>query len=149
LLSMLMSAVDEDGSRMSDRQLRDEIMTFVLAGHETTALSLSWAWYLLSQNHAVKEKLEQELEQVLGGRLPNFSDLPRLCFAEAVVKESLRLYPPAWSLARTTANDCELAGYIVPAGANVIMSQWIMNRDPRFYENPERFNPERWFTEAM
>jgi cytochrome P450 len=148
LLSMLMGAVDEDGSRMSDRQLRDEIMTFLLAGHETTALSLSWTWYLLSENRSVQEKLEQELDHVLGGRAPNFSDLPQLCYAEAVIKESMRLYPPAWSLARTAANDCEISGYKVPAGANVVMSQWIMHRNPRFYEDPERFHPERWFGEA-
>jgi len=148
LLSMLMGAVDEDGSRMSDRQLRDEIMTFLLAGHETTALSLSWTWYLLSQNRSVEATLEQELRKVLGGRMPNFSDLPQLCYAEAVIKESMRLYPPAWSLARTAAKDCEIASYRIPAGANVVMSQWIMHRDPRFYEDPERFNPERWFSEA-
>ena len=148
LLSMLMAAVDEDGSKMSDRQLRDEIMTFLLAGHETTALSLSWTWYLLSQNPSVREKLEQELDRVLCGRAPNFSDLPQLCYTEAIIKESMRLYPPAWSLARTAANDCEIAGYKIPAGANVVMSQWIIHRDPRFYEDPERFNPERWFTES-
>jgi cytochrome P450 len=148
LLSMLMGAVDEDGSRMSDRQLRDEIMTFLLAGHETTALSLSWTWYLLSQNRSVEATLEQELRKVLGGRMPNFSDLPQLCYAEAVIKESMRLYPPAWSLARTAAKDCEIASYRIPAGANVVMSQWIMHRDPRFYEDPERFNPERRFSEA-
>jgi cytochrome P450 len=123
-------------------------MTFLLAGHETTALSLSWTWYLLSQNRSVEATLEQELRKVLGGRMPNFSDLPQLCYAEAVIKESMRLYPPAWSLARTAAKDCEIASYRIPAGANVVMSQWIMHRDPRFYEDPERFNPERWFSEA-
>jgi len=148
LLSMLMGAVDEDGSRMSDRQLRDEIMTFLLAGHETTALSLSWTWYLLSQNRSMEAKLEQELGRVLGRRMPNFSDLPQLCYAEAVIKESMRLYPPAWSLARTATKDCEIASYRIPAGANVVMSQWIMHRNPRFYEDPERFNPDRWSSEA-
>jgi cytochrome P450 len=149
LLSMLMSARDEDGSRMRDRQLRDEVMTFLLAGHETTALSLSWAWYLLSENPAVEDKLHHELRQALNGKEPSFDDLPRLCYTEAVVKESMRLYPPAWSLARTAVKDFEIRGYVVPTGANVVMSQWIMHRDPRFYSNPEQFDPGRWFGEAI
>jgi cytochrome P450 len=148
LLSMLMTSEDEDGSHMSDRQLRDEIMTFLLAGHETTALSLSWTWYLLSHHSQVEEKLRRELQQVLAGRAPRFEDLPQLCYAEAVIKESMRLYPTAWSLARRAARDCELGGYLIPAGANVVMSQWIMHRDPRFYEHPDQFNPDRWFTQA-
>ncbi len=147
LLSMLMSARDEDGSRMTDRQLRDEVMTFLLAGHETTALSLSWAWYLLSENQAVEVKLHEELSRVLDGKNPSFEDLPRLCYTEAVVKESVRLYPPAWSLARTAAEDFEIGGYLVPAGSNVVMSQWIMHRDPRFFPSPEQFDPGRWFEE--
>ena len=147
LLSMLMSARDEDGSRMTDRQLRDEVMTFLLAGHETTALSLSWAWYLLSGNQAVAVKLHEELARVLDGKNPSFEDLPRLCYTEAVVKESVRLYPPAWSLARTAAEDFEIGGYLVPAGSNVVMSQWIMHRDPRFFPSPEQFDPGRWFEE--
>ena len=147
LLSMLMSARDEDGSRMTDRQLRDEVMTFLLAGHETTALSLSWAWYLLSGNQAVAVKLHEELARVLDGKNPSFEDLPRLCYTGAVVKESVRLYPPAWSLARTAAEDFEIGGYLVPAGSNVVMSQWIMHRDPRFFPSPEQFDPGRWFEE--
>jgi len=147
LLSMLMSARDEDGSRMTDRQLRDEVMTFLLAGHETTALSLSWAWFLLSENPEAENKLHHELARVLDGKNPSFEDLPRLCYTEAVVKESMRLYPPAWSLARTTARDFEVGGYLVPAGANVVMSQWIMHRDPRFFPSPEQFDPGRWFEE--
>jgi len=147
LLSMLMSARDEDGSRMTDRQLRDEVMTFLLAGHETTALSLSWAWYLLSENPEAENKLHHELARVLDGKNPSFEDLPRLCYTEAVVKESVRLYPPAWSLARTAAEDFEIGGYLVPAGSNVVMSQWIMHRDPRFFPSPEQFDPGRWFEE--
>ena len=147
LLSMLMSARDEDGSRMTDRQLRDEVMTFLLAGHETTALSLSWAWFLLSENPEAENKLHHELARVLDGKNPSFEDLPRLCYTEAVVKESMRLYPPAWSLARTAARDFEVGGYLVPAGANVVMSQWIMHRDPRFFPSPEQFDPGRWFEE--
>ena len=147
LLSMLMSARDEDGSRMTDRQLRDEVMTFLLAGHETTALSLSWAWFLLSENPEAENKLHHELARVLDGKNPSFEDLSRLCYTEAVVKESVRLYPPAWSLARTAAEDFEIGGYLVPAGSNVVMSQWIMHRDPRFFPSPEQFDPGRWFEE--
>ncbi len=107
LLSMLMAARDEDGSAMTDRQLRDEIMTFLLAGHETTAVSLSWTWYLLSQHPEAGQKLRQELSDVLGGRTPQLEDLARLPYTDKVVKESMRLYPPAWSLARTVAKEIE------------------------------------------
>jgi len=148
LLSVLLQAEDQDGSRMSDRQLRDEVMTFLLAGHETTALSLSWMWYLLSQHPKVEEKLHQELRQVLNGRVPEAEDLAQLPYSEKVVKEAMRLYPPAWGLGRTAVNDCEIGGYPVPAGANVVMSQWIMHRDPRFYSHAEDFDPERWSSES-
>jgi cytochrome P450 len=144
LLSMLMQARDEDGSRMTDKQLRDEVMTFLLAGHETTALTLTWTWHLLSQHPSVEERLQEELEHILGGRVPEYSDLPGLIYAERVIKESMRLYPPAWSLARTVISPFELRGYTIPAGANVVMSQWIMHRDARYFSEPERFDPERW-----
>jgi cytochrome P450 len=147
LLSMLMAARDEDGSVMTDRQLRDEIMTFLLAGHETTAVSLSWTWYLLSQHPDAARKLHQELRDVLAGRTPQLEDMARLPYTDKVVKESMRLYPPAWSLARTTAKEMEVGGYRLPVGANVVMSPWIMHRDPRFFENPERFDPDRWSAE--
>ncbi len=148
LLSMLMAARDEDGSGMTDRQLRDEILTFLLAGHETTAVSLSWTWYLLSQHPEVELKLREELHRVLGGRAPQLEDLPRLPYTDKVVKESMRLYPPAWSLARTVAKEVELGGYRLPAGANVVMSPWILHRDPRFFEQPEHFDPDRWTADA-
>jgi cytochrome P450 len=148
LLSMLMSARDEDGSGMTDRQLRDEVLTFLLAGHETTAVSLSWTWYLLSQHPGIEQKLREELSQVLGGRTPQLEDLPRLVYTDKVVKESMRLYPPAWSLARTVAKEIELASYKLPVGSNVVMSPWILHRDPRFFEHPERFNPDRWTADA-
>ena len=144
LLSMLMAARDEDGSAMTDRQLRDEIMTFLLAGHETTAVSLSWTWYLLSEHPEVAQKLRQELNDVLGGRTPQLEDLARLPYTDKVVKESMRLYPPAWSLARTAAKEMEIAGYRLPVGANVVMSPWIIHRDPRFFEDPDQFKPDRW-----
>jgi cytochrome P450 len=149
LLSMLMAARDEDGSRMSDRQLRDEIMTFLLAGHETTALSLSWTWFQLGENPDVEEKLHAELGAVLDGRPPSMQDLPRLAYTGQVVKESMRLYPPAWSQARAAARECEIGGYPVPAKSNIVMSQWIVHRDPRFFPRPEQFDPDRWTTEEM
>jgi cytochrome P450 len=149
LLSMLMAARDEDGSGMTDRQLRDEILTFLLAGHETTAVSLSWTWYLLSQHPAVEQKLGEELNHVLGARIPQLEDLPRLPYTDKVVKESMRLYPPAWSLARTVAKEVEVDGYTLPVGSNVVMSPWILHRDPRFFEQPEEFNPDRWTAEAV
>jgi cytochrome P450 len=144
LLSMLMQARDEDGSRMSDKQLRDEVMTFLLAGHETTALALSWTWHLLGENLGVEQKLHEELGRVLDGRAPTFSDLPSLVYAERVIKESMRLYPPAWGIARTVIKEFELGGYRIPSGANVVMSTWIMHRDPRYFPEPEKFNPDRW-----
>jgi len=147
LLSMLMQARDEDGSQMSDAQLRDEVMTFLLAGHETTALTLSWTWHLLSLNAEAEQKLHEELDRVLSGRTPEFSDLPKLPYTEFVIKESMRLYPPAWSVARTVVSEFELRGYRIPAGANVVMSQWIMHRDPRYFPDPEKFDPDRWLPE--
>ncbi len=148
LLSILMQARDEDGSRMTDEQLRDEVMTFLLAGHETTALALSWALYLLSQNAGAEEKFHEEVDRVLAGRLPGASDLPSLTFVESVTRETMRLYPPAWSVARTAIADFELEGYRIPARANIVMSQWIMHRDPRFFSDPEQFDPDRWSTSA-
>jgi cytochrome P450 len=147
LLSMLMQARDEDGGCMSDKQLRDEVMTFLLAGHETTALTLSWTWYLLAENPEVETKLHRELREVLGGRAPEFPDLPKLQYAERVLKESVRLYPPAWSLARTVIKEFEIGGYRIPAGSNVVMSQWIMHRDARYFPDPTKFDPDRWLPE--
>ena len=147
LLSMLMQARDEDGGRMSDKQLRDEVMTFLLAGHETTALALSWSWHLLAQNPEAEAKLHEELDRVLAGRTPEFSDLRNLTYAERVVKESMRLYPPAWSLARTVVKDFDIAGYSIPAGANVVMSTWVMHHDARYFPDPYKFDPDRWLSE--
>lgn len=147
LLSMLMQVRDEDGSRMSDKQLRDEVMTFLIAGHETTALALSWSWYLLAHYPNAQRQLHDELDRVLGGRTPEFSDLRNLPYSEGIIKEALRLYPPAWSLARTVVKEFEIAGYRIPAGANVVMSTWIMHRDPRYFPDPEIFDPDRWLPE--
>ena len=148
LLSLLMQARDEDGSRLTDEQLRDEAMTFLLAGHETTALALSWALYLLSQNGGVERKLHEELDRVLGGRLPDIADIPSLETVGGVIKETMRLYPPAWSVARRAIHEFELEGYRIPAHSNIVMSQWIMHRDPRFFAEPESFDPDRWSTPA-
>jgi cytochrome P450 len=148
LLSLLLAVRDEDGSAMSDTQVRDEVLTFLLAGHETTALALSWTWYLLSQNPDARQKLRTEIQNVLGSRPPTLADIPALVYTDRVIKESMRLYPPAWSLAREVVNEFEIAGYRVPVGANVVMSQWLLQRDPRFFHDPVRFDPDRWGTEA-
>lgn len=145
LLSRLLHAQDEDdGGRMTDQQLRAEVMTLLLAGHETTALALSWTWYLLAGHPEADARLAAELAEVLGGRPPTAADLPRLRFAEAVVLESMRLYPPAYGFGREAVEDCELGGYRIPAGANVFLLQWVVHRDPRWFADPEKFRPERW-----
>ena len=149
LLSMLLRAQDEDGTQMTDRQLRDEVMTLFIAGHETTALTLTWAWYLLAQNPEAEKKLHAELDRVLeGGRLPTVEDLPALRYAEMVVAETMRLYPPAWAIGRLAIEDHEAGGYLIPRGSLVLASQYVMHRDPRFFPDPERFRPERWTLEA-
>jgi cytochrome P450 len=144
LLSMLLHAQDEDGSRMTDRQLRDETITLFLAGHETTASTLSWTWWLLAQNPAVEAKLHAELDKVLGARAPSLDDLTSLPYCGNVITESLRLYPPAWGMARLASEDHEIAGYTVKKGMGVAMAQWVVHRDPRWYDKPEEFLPERW-----
>lgn len=145
LLSMLLRAQDEDGSRMSDRQLRDELMTLFLAGQETTALALSWTWHLLMKHPEAEARLHAELDEVLsGGRLPTMADLPRLSYAEMVIKESMRLYPPAWGVGREAVRDCEVGGYRIKKGEQVFMMSWVVHRDARFYDAPEEFRPERW-----
>jgi cytochrome P450 len=144
LLSLLMAARDEDGRPLTEQQLRDEAMTFFFAGHEATGLALSWAWYLLAQRPEVDARLVTELRGVLGSRPPRVSDLRRLPFTASVLKETLRLYPPAWAIGREALRDCLVGGYSVPAGTQLIMSQWITHRDPRYFEEPEKFLPERW-----
>jgi len=144
LLSMLLAAQDEDGSRMTDQQLRDEAITLFLAGHETTANALSWTWWLLAQNPAAEAKLHEELHGVLGGRAPSLEDLPKLAYTNHVITESMRLYPPAWGMARTAIEEHEIAGYRVPKGSGVSFTTWTVHRDPRWYDAPEEFRPERW-----
>jgi cytochrome P450 len=149
LLSMLLAAQDDDGTQMTDRQLRDEVITIFLAGHETTANALSWTWLLLSQNPAAEAKLHAELDAVLGGRTPSLDDLPNLRYAGNVVTESLRLYPPAWGMARLAIEDVEIGGYLIPKGCGVSLAQWIVHRDPRWFDSPETFHPERWEGDLM
>jgi cytochrome P450 len=144
LLSQLMLARDEAGQPMSERQIRDEVITMLLAGHETTALTLSWTWYLLGLHPAVDAQLAEEVRTVLGGRSPTVDDLPRLRFTEQVVSEALRLYPPAYAIGREALADCEIGGYRVRAGTTVYASPWVMHRDPRWFDNPQAFRPERW-----
>lgn len=146
LLSMLMGAMDEDGTQMSPKQLRDETMTLFLAGHETTALTLGWTWYLLSQNPASEARLHEELRGVLSGKPPEVSDLARLPYLQAVINEVLRLYPPAYLLARLAIAPFSIGGYDFPAGETVLLSQWVMHRDPRYYEDADAFRPERWLS---
>jgi cytochrome P450 len=144
LLSMLLTAQDEDGTRMNDRQLRDETLTLFLAGYETTANLLAWTWWLLATHPEAEKKLHQELDATLAGRAPTMDDLPRLPYTGHILTESLRLYPPAWGMARLAIEDHEIAGYRVPAGTGVAIAQWVVHRDPRWYEAPDEFRPERW-----
>jgi cytochrome P450 len=149
LLSMLLRAQDEDGTHMTDRQLRDEVMTLFLAGHETTALALTWAWYLLGLSPEVEARLHAELDAALGSRAATAADLPRLRYAEWVIKEAMRLFPPVYGLGREAVEDCDVGGYYVPRGMQVFMFPWVVHRDPRWYDEPEHFRPERWHEDEV
>ena len=149
LLSMLLLAQDTegDGGGMTNTQLRDEAMTIFLAGHETTANALSWTWYLLAQHPDVEARFHQEID-ALGDRLPQPEDLQNLPYTRMILAESMRLYPPAWAVGRRALDDFEADGYLIPARSMVLMSQYIVHRDPRFYPDPEKFDPERWQPEV-
>ena len=149
LLSMLLRATDfeGDGKGMSDKQLRDECLTLFLAGHETTANALTWTWYLLSQNPAAERRFHEELDRVLAGRLPAAADYPALPYTEMVMAESMRLYPPAWSVARMNTEPYRIGPYLMPPKTLFIMVEYLMNRDERWFPEPERFLPERWTAE--
>jgi cytochrome P450 len=144
LLSRLLFAEHENGTRMSDRQLRDEAMTLYLAGHETTALTLAWTWYLLSQHPDVEDKLLSEWQRVLRADTPTMQHLPKLTYTSAVIAESMRLFPPVYVIGREATIDLELGGYRVKRGYTVLMSQWVNHRDPKYFPDPEAFRPERW-----
>jgi cytochrome P450 len=150
LLSMLLLSQDTegDGGQMTNEQLRDELMTIFLAGHETTANALTWTLYLLSQNAETEIKLHEEIDTVLGGRLPAFEDVARLKYTEMVLAESMRLFPPAWAVGRLALEDCEIGGYVVPKKSLVLMSQFVMHHDARYFVDPLRFDAERWTPEA-
>jgi cytochrome P450 len=145
LLGMLMQVEDaDDGTRMSDVQLRDEVATMIAAGHETTANTLSWAWMLLAQHPHIRAQLRAELDQVLQGRVVTVDDLPRLSYANWVIKETMRLYPTVTNVGREAIEDCEIGDYRIPKGTTLIMSQWVMHRDGRYFAEPEKFYPDRW-----
>jgi cytochrome P450 len=148
LLSLLLRVQDVDtGERMSDRQLRDESLTIITAGHETTAVALSWTWYLLARHRDAERKLHEELSGVLGGRTPTFEDLPNLKYTLMIIEEALRLYPPAWVIGRTALADDEIGGYRIRAGSEIILSPYITQRHADFWDEPEEFKPERFSPE--
>jgi cytochrome P450 len=149
LLSMMLESQDTDAgnARLSDQDVRDNALTIMLAGHETTANALTWAFYLLSQTPDAAAKLQDEIDRVLEGRLPTMADLPRLPYVERVVTEALRLYPPAWIIGRRAIADYALGDYVAPARAIIFMSPWVTQRDARWYPEPDRFNPDRWTPE--
>lgn len=145
LLSMLIAAQYDDGSALTDRQLRDESMTMFLAGHETIATALSWTFYLLSQNPHIADLLHAEVDAVLeGGRTPSVDDLPRLDYAHRVLSESMRLYPPVPGIDRQAVEPNDLAGITINVGDLVLVSQMVVHHDPRWFPDPERFDPDRW-----
>lgn len=146
LLQRLLEARDEEGARdgLSRREIRDQLLTLYLAGHETTSHALSWTFYLLSQHGEARAKLAQELQRVLGGRRPVVEDLPALEYTEWVVKEAMRLYPPVFGIPRRASEDTQLGPYAVPSGSEVMIWSYLTHRDPRFYSEPERFIPERF-----
>jgi cytochrome P450 len=144
LLSRLLFAEDEQGRKMSDTELRDELLTLFLAGHETTALTLTYTFYLLAINPDCEVALRAEIDRVLGDRLPAVADVASLHYAENVIKESMRMYPPAWTLGREATEDVEVGEYFLRKGTQVLMAQWVVHRDPRFWPEPERFRPSRW-----
>lgn len=145
LLGMLMQVQDaDDGSRMNDKQLRDEAATMILAGHETTANTLTWTWMLLANHPKVRGELTKELKMVLNGRTPTITDLPQLPYTEMVIKEVMRFYPTVTDLNREATQDCEVGGYSIPKGTTLIASQWVMHRNSRYFTAPDVFDPERW-----
>jgi cytochrome P450 len=149
LLSMLLNAQDAEGSGgMTDRQVRDEVITLFLAGHETTANALTWTWVQLARHPDVEAHVHAELDAVLDGRVPTVEDVARLPYTRAVVAETMRLYPPAWTLGRRVLRDYRWDGHAIPAGSLILMSQWIVHRDPRWWPEPTRFDPQRWLGDA-
>ncbi len=148
LLSMLLLARDEvSGDGLSDKALRDEVGTFIGAGHETTATALAWTWYVLSKHPDVGHRLRAELADVLGGRLPTLEDLPHLTYTKMVLQEVMRIYPPIWAMLRSTIEDDTIGGYAIPANSLVVLCPYVTHRHPLFWDNPEEFDPERFTPE--
>jgi len=147
LLSMLIETTDEDGNGMDDQMLRDEALTLLVAGHETTALTLTFSFYLLAQNPDAEETLHAELDAVLGDRAPLMSDMRALPYTQAVITEAMRLYPPVWGIGREALQDTTLGDHAVLQGDQIFLSQWAMHRDPRFFDDPDTFRPERWLSD--
>jgi cytochrome P450 len=150
LLSMLLLARDEEGGgrRMTDAQVRDEAMTLFLAGHETTSNALTWTWYLLASNPHAEQALHDEVDSVLGARSATIEDVPRLKYTEMVLAESMRLFPPAWVIGRRNVVDYVVNGYTVPQYSLILMSPWVVHRDPRYFAEPLQFDPGRWTSES-
>src|SRR5687768_11059044 len=151
LVGMLLSARDPENPSqpgMSDQQIRDEAMTIFLAGHETTANAMSWTWHLLGGAAAVESRLHEELDRVLAGRTPSVDDVPKLAYTRAVIAESMRLYSPAWTMGRRAIEPHTLGGYTIEKDALVLMSEWVVHRDPRWWDDADAFQPERWLTES-
>jgi cytochrome P450 len=148
------STQSSTNGKMSDKQVRDEVMTIFIAGHETTANALTWTFYLLSQYPDIEKKLHEEIDSILGSvdmnnghsvtKIPTTDDVPKLQYTEKVLRESMRLYPPVWTMGRYVEDDYNVGQYTIPAGSSILMSQYVMHRDPRYYEEPEQFNPDRW-----
>ena len=144
ILGQIEGAALAAGRPLSDRERWELLLTLFQAGQHTTAAALAWTWLLLDRHPDAREALEREAEEVLGDRVPAADDVARLSWAEAVVRESLRLYPPVWSFGRHAVDACELGGYRIPAGATILMSQWVVHRDARWFDDPEEFRPARW-----
>jgi cytochrome P450 len=144
----LMLAASPDHSAESEQSLRDQVITIFLAGYETVANALTWTWYLLSENPDCERRLHQEVDRELQGRSPTYDDVPRLRYTEMVFAESMRLYPPAWAMGRCARQDFRLGEFFLPAKTTVLMSQFILHRDPRYFPDPLRFDPERFTPEA-
>lgn len=147
VVSKLLAAENERGERMSTRQLRDEVMTFLIAGHETTAVTLTYALYLLATHPKAEQRLVGELATVLGGDSPSIAEVSELTFTDHVITETMRLFPPANRIHREPVEDIVIRGHPIPAGATVVLSQWVVHRDPRWYQDPLAFHPERWTNE--
>jgi cytochrome P450 len=148
LLSVLVRMSEKSPKKMTDQKIRDQILTFFLAGHETIASALMWTWYLMAENSDATEKLHCELDKALSGRLPEVSDLESLPYAKMIFAESMRLYPPIWIIGRHALYDVNINGHIIPKGSYIHVSQFLMHRDARYFPDPGRFDPERWTPEA-